>query len=80
MFHKYFLVKINNKTKFNFDFILLQKRIMRQLKGKVKESRKEKRERKEDNKKNKDALFTIVLPTLAGLTILIAAFVYFNTR
>ena len=52
---------------------------MRQLKGKVKESRKEKRERKQDNLANKERLWTVVLPTLLGAVALIAAYVYFNT-
>ena len=54
---------------------------MRQLKGgKVKESRKEKRERKEDNRKNKEQLFTIVLPTLGAVAVLIMAYIFFSTR
>jgi len=53
---------------------------MKQLKGKVKESHKEKRERREDFSKQKDRLFTIVLPTLLAICALIAAYVYFNTR
>jgi cell division septal protein FtsQ len=53
---------------------------MRQLKGKVKESHKEKRERREDFSKQKERVFTIVLPTLIAVCVLIAAYVYFNSR
>lgn len=53
---------------------------MRQLKGKVKETRKEKRERKQDNLKNKDLFFKVVLPTLTVIAALIAVYVYMHTR
>ena len=53
---------------------------MRQLKGKVKESRKEKRERKQENAENKSNLFRIVVPTLIALCALIIGFVYVGTR
>ncbi|KAK2164395.1 hypothetical protein LSH36_64g01000 [Paralvinella palmiformis] len=53
---------------------------MRQLKGKVKESRKEKRERKMENLQNKQNLFRIVLPTLTAVFVLIAAYVFYSTR
>lgn len=53
---------------------------MRQLKGKVKESHREKRERREDFLKQKNRLFTIVLPTLAVICALIVAYVYINSR
>jgi len=53
---------------------------MKQLKGKVKESHKEKRERREDFSKQKERLFTIVLPTLLAIWAMIAAYVYFNSR
>ena len=53
---------------------------MRQLKGKVKESRKEKRERKQDNMENKTNLFRIVLPTVIAICALIIGFVYIGTR
>jgi len=53
---------------------------MKQLKGKVKESHREKRERREDFSKQKQRLFTIVLPTLLAISAMIAAYVYFNSR
>ena len=53
---------------------------MRQLKGKVKETRREKRERKQDNVANKERLWTVVLPTVIGLVLLIASYVYINTH
>jgi len=53
---------------------------MKQLKGKVKESHKEKRERREDFSKQKQRLYTIVLPTLLAIWAMIAAYVYFNSR
>jgi len=53
---------------------------MKQLKGKVKETHKEKRERREDFSKQRERLFTIVLPTLLAISAIIAAYVYFNTR
>ena len=52
---------------------------MRQLKGKVKESRKEKRERKQDNLANKERLWSVVLPTLVVFVALVIGFVYINT-
>ncbi|KAK7074224.1 hypothetical protein SK128_003702, partial [Halocaridina rubra] len=47
--------------------------IMRQLKGgKTKESGKEKRERKKEFIENKEKAFTIALPILGGIFLLIA--------
>lgn len=53
---------------------------MRQLKGKVKESGKEKRERKKEFMENKDKAFTVALPVLGGIFLLIALFVYIKAR
>jgi len=53
---------------------------MRQLKGKVKESKKERRERREDNVKNKGRIITIVVPILVGIMALIIAYVYLHSR
>lgn len=53
---------------------------MRQLKGKVKETGKEKRERKKDFIENKDKAFTVALPILGGIFLLIALLVYIKTR
>jgi len=53
---------------------------MKQLKGKVKESHKQKHQRREDFSKQKERLFTIVLPTLLAIWAIIAAYVYFNSR
>ncbi|KAK7873438.1 hypothetical protein R5R35_000221 [Gryllus longicercus] len=53
---------------------------MRQLKGKVKENNKQKRERKKEFLENKKRVFTVVLPTLAAVFLLIAVYVYFKTR
>lgn len=53
---------------------------MRQLKGKPKESAKEKRERKKEFMENKDRAFTVALPVLGGLFLLLAIFVYIKTR
>ena len=53
---------------------------MRQLKGKVKESKKEKRERKDDFKQQGTRLVTIVLPTLAVIILLIVSFIYVQSR
>ncbi|KAL8578369.1 hypothetical protein ACOMHN_031743 [Nucella lapillus] len=53
---------------------------MRQLKGKVNESRKERRDRKQDNMANKQNIIKIVLPVLAVLASLIVGFVYLQTR
>jgi len=53
---------------------------MKQLKGKVKETHKEKHERRQDFLKQKERVFTIVLPTLLAIWAAIAAYIYFNTR
>ncbi|MPC13835.1 Single-pass membrane and coiled-coil domain-containing protein 4 [Portunus trituberculatus] len=53
---------------------------MRQLKGKVKETAKERKERKKDFLANKEKAFTVALPVLGGIFILIALLVYFKTR
>lgn len=53
---------------------------MRQLKGKVKETRKEKRQRKVENAENKQRMLTIVVPTLVVIFCIIVAFVYLKTR
>jgi len=51
---------------------------MRQLKGKTKETNKQKKERKKEFLENKQKVFTVVLPTIAGIFILIALYVYFK--
>lgn len=53
---------------------------MRQLKGKVKETAKERKERKKEFMENKDKAFTIALPVLGVIFLLIALLVYFKTR
>lgn len=53
---------------------------MRQLKGKTKETNKQKKERKKEFMENKQRVFTVVLPTLAAVFVLIAAYVYIKTR
>ena len=53
---------------------------MRQLKGKVKENAREKRERKKEFMENKDKAFTIALPALGVVFLLVVVFVYLNTR
>ena len=54
---------------------------MRQLKGKVKkESKKEKRERKKDFLENKQKVFTVVLPTVAVITILVICYILYMTK
>ncbi|XP_059487149.1 single-pass membrane and coiled-coil domain-containing protein 4 homolog [Neocloeon triangulifer] len=53
---------------------------MRQLKGKVKETNKQKKERKKEFMENKEKVFTIVVPVVAGLFMLLVAYVYFKTR
>ncbi|KAG7156317.1 Single-pass membrane and coiled-coil domain-containing protein 4-like [Homarus americanus] len=53
---------------------------MRQLKGKVKETAKEKKERKKEFMENKDKAFTVALPVLGAVFLLIAILVYFKTR
>lgn len=53
---------------------------MRQLKGKVKENAKEKKERKKEFAENKEKAFTIALPFLGALFVLIIVMVYVATR
>lgn len=54
---------------------------MRQLKGgKRDETRKEKKERRALNREIKSQFTTVVLPTLIGVALFIAAFVYLKTR
>jgi len=53
---------------------------MRQLKGKVKESRKEKRERKEDYVANKNSCWWVVIPVLSVIAASVAFVVYYGTR
>ncbi|KAH8405447.1 hypothetical protein KR215_006969 [Drosophila sulfurigaster] len=53
---------------------------MRQLKGKVKETRKQKKERKLENAEIQAKMGTIVLPALGVIAIIIVAFVYLKTR
>ncbi|XP_030385353.1 single-pass membrane and coiled-coil domain-containing protein 4 homolog [Scaptodrosophila lebanonensis] len=53
---------------------------MRQLKGKVKETRKQKKERKEDNLNIQSKMKTVVLPALGTLAMLVVLFVYLKTR
>ncbi|KAH8370461.1 hypothetical protein KR093_003591 [Drosophila rubida] len=53
---------------------------MRQLKGKVKETRKQKKERKLENAQIQAKMGTIVLPALGVIAIIIVAFVYLKTR
>ncbi|XP_046392690.1 single-pass membrane and coiled-coil domain-containing protein 4 homolog [Ischnura elegans] len=53
---------------------------MRQLKGKVKETNKQKKERKKDFIENKKRVFTIAIPTIVAVFLLIVAYVYVKTR
>jgi len=53
---------------------------MRQLKGKVKETRKEKRERKEENVANKNSCWWVVLPVVSVIAASVAFIVYYGTR
>ena len=54
---------------------------MRQLKGgKTKENAREKRERKKEFMENKDKLFTVALPALGVLFMLVAVLVYLSAR
>jgi uncharacterized membrane protein len=53
---------------------------MRQLKGKVKENAKEKKERKKEFAENKDKAFTVALPILGAMFVLIVVLVYVATR
>ncbi|EDW44513.1 single-pass membrane and coiled-coil domain-containing protein 4 homolog [Drosophila sechellia] len=53
---------------------------MRQLKGKVKETRKQKKERKLDNLESQAKIRTVVLPALGVLAVFLVLFVYLKTR
>ncbi|TMW50744.1 hypothetical protein DOY81_004173 [Sarcophaga bullata] len=53
---------------------------MRQLKGKVKETRKQRKERKLENMEIHNQMKTVVLPVLGLLALIIVAFVYVKTR
>ncbi|KAH8394052.1 single-pass membrane and coiled-coil domain-containing protein 4 homolog [Drosophila serrata] len=53
---------------------------MRQLKGKVKETRKQKQERKLDNLEIQAKIRTVVLPAVGVLALLLVMFVYMKTR
>lgn len=53
---------------------------MRQLKGKVKETRKEKRERKLENLKNKEKIWTVVIPVMLTISVIIIAYVLLSTK
>ncbi|XP_035740588.1 single-pass membrane and coiled-coil domain-containing protein 4 homolog [Vespa mandarinia] len=70
----HFSIKHLNKQDINFC------NIMRQLKGKTKETNKQKKERKKEFLENKQRIFTVVLPTMAAIFVMIAAYVYIKTR
>lgn len=53
---------------------------MRQLKGKVKETRKQRKERKLENVEIHNQIKTVVLPIMGVLALIIVAFVYVKTR
>ncbi|XP_053954280.1 single-pass membrane and coiled-coil domain-containing protein 4 homolog [Anastrepha ludens] len=53
---------------------------MRQLRGKVKETRKQKKERKLENVAIQNQMKTVVLPAVCVLALLIIVFVYIKTR
>lgn len=53
---------------------------MRQLKGKAKETNKQKKERKRDFLENKKKVFTVVLPSLAAICLLIIIYVYIKVK
>jgi len=53
---------------------------MRQLKGKPKENAKEKKERKKEFAENRDKAFSVALPILGALFVLIVVLVYTATR
>lgn len=56
------------------------KSVMRQLRGKVKETRKQKKERKLENLEIQNQLKTVVIPAVGIFALLIVVFVYFKTR
>lgn len=70
----YFLIK------FRYLVTGFIKYIMRQLKGKVKETNKQKKERKKDFVENKKKIFSLVLPTVGAIFLLIVVYVYLKTR
>lgn len=53
---------------------------MRQLKGKVKETRKEKSDRRKENREIQDKVKTLVLPCLAAAFVFIVLYVYTKSR
>lgn len=53
---------------------------MRQLKGKTKETNKQKKERKKEFLENKQKVFSMVLPIMGAVFVLIVAYVYIKTR
>ena len=53
---------------------------MRQLKGSKKLSRKEKQELRQENEKIKEQVQKVVLPTLAGIALLIVIYVIYVSR
>lgn len=53
---------------------------MRQLKGSKKLSRKEKQELRQENDKIQEQVKRIVLPTLAGIALLIVTYVLYQSR
>ena len=53
---------------------------MRQLKGKVKENAREKKERKKEFLENKNKAWTVALPTLGAVFLMVIIFVYLNSR
>ncbi len=53
---------------------------MRQLKGKPKENAREKKERKKEFMENKEKAFTVALPALGVLVLIVVILVYVNTR
>jgi len=53
---------------------------MRQLKGKVKENAKEKKERKKEFAENREKAFSVALPFMGAMFLLIVFLVYVATR
>lgn len=72
--------RITMKACFNTIVLICSCENMRQLKGKTKETNKQKKERKKEFLENKQRVFTIVLPTIAAIIVIIAAYIYFKTR
>lgn len=54
--------------------------IMRQLKGKTKETAREKRQRKKEFLTNKDKMLSVALPAFAGFWIFVIVFIYFSVK